>query len=63
MYYQLKCYNKWSMRRRSSDILGTFATREEAQNKLDHIIKGKNMKDSNLVYYIIENKGDIRFIK
>lgn len=63
MYYQIKCYNKWSMRRRRSDTLGTFATREEAQQKLDYIIKGKNMNDSNLVYYITENKGDMRYIK
>lgn len=63
MYYQIKCYNKWSMKQRSSDTIGTFATREDAQKKLDYIIKGKNMKNSNLVYYITENKGDIRFIK
>lgn len=63
MYYQIKCYNKWNMRRRFADTLATFATREEAQTKLDAITKGKNMKDSNLVYYITEHKGDIRYIK
>ena len=62
-YYTVKMYNKWSMSRKTERTLGVYKSREDAQKKIDDITAGKNMKDSNYNFYIVENKGDIRFIK